>query len=270
MQQVQPYMQLECFYFTSSPSKINAQNFLDGHSESATGLPDSINAFNIAPGGSSRIASYWPSIIFQDGSGNLQEVHWNTSQGFQGPTAPSTAAVGSAGSPLLVLPLTPSHSGRDLRVVYRGQDGKLKSFERGENNNVLASSDPLPFSLPADAGLGGFATATSSTSLTTYLIWQDSQAGDKDAGFVQIAYDDGSGGGWKGPVSDPVFKGADVPTNIACLTAAGSPGGDSTISVPLEVGKNDMNRCYFQVGGAVKEVLWNGQGWVDLGFVRMP
>ena len=68
------------------------------------------------------------------------------------------------------------------------------------------------------------------------------------------------GAGWKGPTTSTAFKGADNGTSIACLTPSDS------YNQPLS---NDphMARCYFQVGGAVREVAYVNKEWTIIGTV---
>lgn len=259
VEDLNPYPQMQLF-FRDTAGKIDGQNWRDGGP--VTGFSDSIVNASFTPAADSRLATYWPSTVYQDSDGSVQEIYFNlTNGGYQKPA--SLAVSGTAAGPLIALPLTPAHGGKELRVLYRRSDGKLYEFNRNAAGTTVSSSGAMPFSVPDGAGVGAFATANSGDdSLTTYLVWQDT-AGN---GTVQIAWQDGSADGWKGPVTDPVFDGADNPTQLACVTA-GSTGGDAT--VPLQA-KDDMNRCYFQVGGALKEVLYDGSEWTDLGFVKMP
>lgn len=66
--------------------------------------------------------------------------------------------------------------------------------------------------------------------------------------------------GWKGPTSFPPFQGADNGTSITCLTPSITYG-------TMAVANSNMSRCYFQAGGAVKEVVYQGGEWSDLGTV---
>ncbi|EON95656.1 hypothetical protein UCRPA7_8793 [Phaeoacremonium minimum UCRPA7] len=253
-----PYPQMQLF-FRGTSGKIEGQNWRDGGP--ATGFSDSIVNASFTPAADSRLATYWPSTLYQDDDGSVQEIFFNlTNGGYQ--TATSLSVSGTAAGPLIALPLTPSHNGRELRVLYRRTDGKMYEFNRNSGGTTASSSGAMPFSVPDEAGVGAFATANSDDTLTTYLLWQDTS----NNGTVQIVWQDGSSDGWKGPVTDSVFDGADNPTQLACVTA-GSSGGAAV--VPLQA-KDDMNRCYFQVGGALKEVWYNGSKWVDMGFVKMP
>lgn len=71
--------------------------------------------------------------------------------------------------------------------------------------------------------------------------------------------------GWQSPKTDPVFNGADNPTNIACVTAAASTNPD----IPL-TSATELNRCYFQKRGKLIEVHYDGSKWSTLGEIPMP
>lgn len=78
------------------------------------------------------------------------------------------------------------------------------------------------------------------------MIWQNDQSG------------------WQGPRQYAAFDGADQGTDITCLTPAAWDGSGVEVSSSY-----DMSRCYFQVGGAgqVREVLFDGSDWKDLGYL---
>lgn len=55
----------------------------------------------------------------------------------------------------------------------------------------------------------------------------------------------------------PALSGADNGTSISCLTPTAWPISNlQSWNVP---------RCYFQAGGSLKEVLFNGSSWVAFG-----
>jgi len=67
---------------------------------------------------------------------------------------------------------------------------------------------------------------------------------------------------WTNPATFPALKGADSGTSIACLTPSQFMG-------IAAVAKSDMCRCYFQVNGAVREVLYSTKtrDWTIVGTV---
>lgn len=79
--------------------------------------------------------------------------------------------------------------------------------------------------------------------------------------MLQVIWQDDSSG-WQGPKTYSALAGADKGTDIACLNQAAW----DQVNVKLSTA-TDMNRCYFQSGGKVKEVLFNGKAWKDLGYL---
>jgi hypothetical protein len=93
-----------------------------------------------------------------------------------------------------------------------------------------------------------------------YILWQET---DGDI-YVKSNMSPDSSAGWTAATTFPALKGADIGTSIACLTPSSSFG-------IAAVAKSDMCRCYFQVKGAVREVLystdtndWTIVGWVPI------
>lgn len=272
-----PIPQVEFFYL-SPASKLFCQNW-GGNGWPASGVADLLDGFGYSFDASTNpdnntivprteLAAFWPSIVGMDDAGNLEEFFYAMGPGWVEPVPLNVS--GTPHSAMVALPVTPGHTGKELRVVYRRPNGNLYTFDRGSDGTVLASSGALPFTVPAGAPLAGFATARDADTTNTYLLWQDSSAaaGANATGGILFAMQD-EGSTWRGPVTDPVFTGADVPTQLACVTA-GASWSNGPSSQGLVVGANDMNRCYFQVGGALKEVWYNGTDWIDLGFVYMP
>ncbi|KAH8897449.1 hypothetical protein GQ53DRAFT_743141 [Thozetella sp. PMI_491] len=256
--------QLQFFYFGSG-NKLMGLNW--GTVSPSTGSPDSINADSYSIGSTNRMAALWPSIILQDDSSSVNEVFFNNVSQYESPADLSIA--GSASAPLLVLPLTTTHQGSELRLLYRHTDGQLHIFDRTENGTVASSTGTTGLVLPSDAPLAGFATARGdgTTKVNSVVLWQDTSSSTNGGVYYTTNTNDQ---GWKEPTTDKVFADADKPTQMACLTA-GLTGGDTPYgaAVPL-VGNTDMSRCYFQAGGAVKEVSYDGSSWHEVGFVYMP
>jgi hypothetical protein len=109
--------------------------------------------------------------------------------------------------------------------------------------------------------MGGFSSGRPGTQneVNTYILFQNTTTG-----AINFVWQDDSSG-WKGPVTDPVFNSADTPTHIACVTA----GAMAVPSIALS-SVHDINRCFFQVSKALKQVQYDGSKWVDLGFVPIP
>ena len=91
--------------------------------------------------------------------------------------------------------------------------------------------------------------------MNTYILWQDT------SGNIQVSWQDDDSG-WKGPVKFDALAGADNGTAITCLTTSAWPASQ------LQA-KWDMSRCYFQINGAIREVLFNGSDWIEKGNVPL-
>ncbi len=107
--------------------------------------------------------------------------------------------------------------------------------------------------------MGAFAVprGSSSTSpMDTYVLSQQA------SGDIQASWQTDETG-WQGPKVYPALAGADKNTNIACLTPNAWPLSNLQAQF-------DMSRCYFQVGGQVREVLYNGTDWVNLCNIPIP
>jgi len=70
--------------------------------------------------------------------------------------------------------------------------------------------------------------------------------------------------GWQGPQTFPALADADKGTDIACLIQATWDYTGIALSAAT-----DMNRCYFQSDGKVKEVWFDGKDWKDLGYLPL-
>jgi hypothetical protein len=121
-----------------------------------------------------------------------------------------------------------------------------------------ALADVLSVSIPENTAIGAFAVArsdSSSNQTNTYALYQDDDA------TIQVVWESDASG-WQGPSTYSAFDGADNGTDIACLTAAAWDGSGVELSTD-----QDMNRCYFQVGGQVREVYYDGSNWNVEGYL---
>lgn len=112
--------------------------------------------------------------------------------------------------------------------------------------------------IPAESAIGAFTYGRKDNLVNTYILYQDTD------GILQVRWQSDTSG-WMGPQTYPALADADMGTDITCLT---QPAWDET-KVTLS-SATDMNRCYFQSGGKVKEVRFDGGDWKDLGFIPMP
>jgi hypothetical protein len=212
------------------------------------------------------MAAWFPYVVGIDGTGqgSLYLSQWGVTYSF----VPLNVTANPR-SPLFVVPTVPFNKDQGIRIYYQGSDLSLYSIDVTPSDSsagpyTVSQPSQLPFTSQAPlTALAGFVTARDNSTVNTYLLWQEPRTG-----AVNIAQND-SPAGWRGPTSDDVFKGVDNPSHLACATAASSViNGGPTVG--LVVGANDLNRCYFQAGGVVREVWFDGGTWKDFGVVRMP
>jgi hypothetical protein len=89
--------------------------------------------------------------------------------------------------------------------------------------------------------------------MNTYVLWQE------ESGVIQVSWQDDDSG-WKGPSTFPALSGANNGTAIACVTPNAWPLSNLQAQY-------DMSCCYFQAGGLLKEVWYNGSDWSIIGNV---
>lgn len=238
----------------------------------------------------SRIASYWSSVVYQSLAGMLVEVAFNESAVGRLPDSPWTfsfptdfkmapnSSMAQAG--MYVNTTVTVQGGWASMLFYQRDDGRLLALKRvagvGEwgpggcsdptwTSTLLTdqSTDTLSQVIPLGGSIGAFSLIGPRSSqidpLRTfaYVLWQDEE------GILQLNWrDDGSS--WKGPNTYPAFSGADKGTSIACVATNMWP-----VTNVQKVPGFDMCRCYFLAGGRIKEVQYTGLDWVHVGFVSV-
>ncbi|KAH8658826.1 hypothetical protein BGZ60DRAFT_415671 [Tricladium varicosporioides] len=199
---------------------------------------------------STNIACYWPICAWQDDTGTIRHFWYDYSLGWFETSFPNT--LGTKQSGLGIIPMQQTFEGTS--IFYQRDDGVLAEWWQPVNG-AWAAGSTLDV-IPKSAQLGAFATPRDDGIHTNrYILWQNT------TGDIVMKWDDGPTG-WKGPVGFPALKGADNGTQIACLTPANkyhSPMGNKT----------DMGRCYFQAGGAVREVLYANRDWTIVGNISI-
>ncbi|KAI9776814.1 MAG: hypothetical protein M1839_009365 [Geoglossum umbratile] len=232
-------VQVQLYYLTDH-DVIQAWDLV--RSNSANG---SLSPLGYKADPNSSLVSYWPSLVLQDDKGNLEEIffsvnppaHWGN-QSFD--------ARGLVGSDLVELPTTTNYSA--LSVFYQRDDGKLAEWGWAQ--------EPTIGPIPPRAPLGGLAVARSGSAKSEiYILWQDA------TGDIQVYWTNDQTG-WKGPSSFPALRAADNGTAIACLTPS------TWYDVPMSQDPR-LSRCYFQVGGVLREVALSGSDWKIVGNVPM-
>ncbi|KAI4868175.1 hypothetical protein F4820DRAFT_151811 [Hypoxylon rubiginosum] len=247
--------QVELFWFNSS-SELSGTNFRDGYTPLGGGW-DSIDEFPVSVNIESRLAMYWPYAVMQDGDSSFRLVTYlganpggpwnNRSLGISGPGGTGMAIV-----PRTSTCASPCTAG----LVYRGGDGRLAGYLVQESLPLLDWGFDTPNTLPEETAVAAFAVAKPNDpndGTNVYVLYQN---GDND---IELwAYDNGA---WKG--NSPALKGADVGTDITCVTEAVWENANIISS------QYDMSRCYFLSGGQIREVLYNGTGWEVLGNIPL-
>ncbi|KAL7893630.1 hypothetical protein HDV63DRAFT_183290 [Trichoderma sp. SZMC 28014] len=252
------FTQVEIFY-------LNSQNILqewyfreqDSTSPSAQTFsgsgPMSPNGWKASP--NSRLAAYWPSVIFQAENNGLQEAYDANLTWVRNPKGLQSRN----GSALAELPssVIEGRFGGD-RILYQRNDQKLIIQGRTNLTNKLSLGAP-PVAIPPTGAMGAFTVPRYSNSsdgaMNTYILWQNSS----DTLLMTWEDDDT---GWR-TSSTPTFLGRpDNGTGISCLTAtlwtvASLPSDYSTA------------RCYYLVDGQIREVQYDGSNWLVIGNVQL-
>jgi hypothetical protein len=237
-----------------------------------TGSSGSISQLTYTAGRYSGLVSYWPSIVFQDDEGTLQEIQYNLTKSTTGWSQNSLNVIGWNSSRLAEVPLRADFLNGGVNVFYQRDDQEMISFGRNSSlwspgiihianlNSWLTTAElttgDLSVRIPPGASIGAFAVRRpqdTNNNMDVYVLWQDASSS------IQMMWlDDESG--WKGPSTYTSLNGSDSGTSIACLTPSAWP------TSMLEA-KWDMSRCYFQAGGMLREVLFNGTDWISVGIV---
>ncbi|PNP41792.1 hypothetical protein TGAMA5MH_06385 [Trichoderma gamsii] len=238
---------LQEWYFREQDSAYpSAQTF------SGSG-PMSPNGWKASP--NTRLAAYWPSVIFQDGNNQVQEAYdanltWaRSSKGLKSRNGSALAEVPSS--------VLGGRFGGD-KILYQRDDQKLILEGRTNLTNKLSIGAP-PIAIPPNSPMGAFTVPRYSNSsdgaMNTYILWQNSS----DTLLMTWEDDDT---GWR-TSSTPTFLGRpDNGTGISCLTAtlwtvASLPSDYSTA------------RCYYLMNGQIREVKYDGSNWAVIGNVLL-
>lgn len=226
------------------------------------------------------LSALWPYVQYVSDQGNLSEVWWSSSgrafPNFTSSDLDTGTGTRAGASSHLALPgmLDRGPNENEVRFFFRDREGRIRLHTRAPDNGVVtASSGSLDVAIPEGAALAGFTYGRRDGSLNTLLLFQDVGRANDNGGIVILSQMDGSTGTkFSAPTSDPVFASADVPTSITCLTKGPGVTYDNNAYVSMALStKTDLNRCYFQSDkGKIKEVLWDGTKWTDLGHLPMP
>ena len=217
------------------------------------GVPGSMNSMPSGFGsGVTRMSTYWPNSILQDSLGRLYELIYTVGVGWNFHHLFLT-------SNFTGVAMLPGGSNAKLdrwNMVFQQSDGVMVNSVGNQTIDYTPGNLKQP--IPRGAAIGGFAVprASDPTQFNSYVL---SQA---DSGEIQMTWTT-DGTNWQGPKGFSALKKADKDTNIACLTPSSWP---TTNLLP----QFDMARCYFQVRGVLREVIYDGKDWKDLGAIPMP
>ncbi|KAI0008760.1 hypothetical protein F4779DRAFT_419629 [Xylariaceae sp. FL0662B] len=246
--------QHELFWLNSS-SMLSGQNFRDG-TTGFGGVQDSIDSYPVTTHGKSRLAMYWPYAVTQDEDNSLRLVTYMN--GLPNPpwTNRSLGFSGSEGAAMAIIPRSSTYtSPHTAGLVYRSSDGKLSGYTLQWNLTGLDWSIDGSM-IPFESAIGAFAVAKKddpNDGTNTYIIYQNN---DNDINLV--ANKDNA---WETSIA--ILKGADAGTDITCLTEA------VWENIKALSSRYDMSRCYFLSGGRIREVLYNGTDWEELGNIPL-
>ncbi|KAF6799601.1 hypothetical protein CSOJ01_12378, partial [Colletotrichum sojae] len=238
---------------------------------------DSIKNMLLTTAKNSSVAAYWPWVIYQGPDGGLVEVRNRLRAEFSPAAewdAKKLSTTVADGSSLAVVPVSANFSKLAIQggygIFYETLDSRLGAVVPDLNSENLpenyAESWPSTFpsiSLPEGNPFTAFSVARPSDFLqrvNTYVLYLDASSD------INVVFTDSSS--WK-TTKPEVLRGVDPDTDIACMTMATTHRDSSQSEVPLE-GLSGDTRCYFQRGGLVREVVFNGAGWVDIGNVPIP
>ncbi|KAH7116715.1 hypothetical protein B0J11DRAFT_509745 [Dendryphion nanum] len=275
--------QVEAFFFDDSN---NLRNWQWGPSSPQRGWLGELDKLNLTASPTSPLAAYWPFVFFQNPQNQLHQAYYepNTTgnpswkENKWDLSLPVGDSVGSGG----IAAVPSAQNLQSVSMFHRNAKGDLVEWVRGYNATAWEINDPpiLPSrSLPPTSHFAAFALPPLSiitpspppslSPLTNILLYQSPT--DTKIYMLHRAYS--SSTSWSSPRTFSAFEGADKGTHIACIT------GFSWVTVALESEKGvgvGLGKCFFQVGGAVREVEfsrrgdgaeevdWKVVGWVDM------
>lgn len=247
--------QIDLFYFDDD-DKLRHW-FIGSNAQPPGQTGGDLNKLDFLRAPNAPLAAYWPYIYFQNSLNQLQQValessspgtaSW-TNQTF---TALSSDSGVNMGRVLAVIPSTDKIE--TVSIFHLDADKNLVEWIRSINGTSWKNQG-LPIipssSIAPNTNIAAFAippVAHTSNSLTNILLYQDPITAK-----IQMLYRAQSPTSfWSSPRTYAAFENADNGTHIACVTAV------TWTTLKLEDerdGSVGMRRCFFQVGGAVREV----------------
>ncbi|PNP59162.1 hypothetical protein THARTR1_01410 [Trichoderma harzianum] len=207
----------------------------------------------IRAGPNTRLAAYWPSVIFQNQVNQIEEAYYSTHSSWNQQLLNLSSVNHSA---LAEVPYWGGRTG-SANFIYQRDDRRLFAEWR-VNASVGAAADAPPDIIPSQASIGAFAipkTTVQDSLMNTYILWRN------DTGAIQMTKNDDNNG-WQTSSTPDALGSPDEGTDIACLTAT------NYVVTPVQ-SKFDMARCYYMVNGKVREVKYDGSTWSVVGDVPL-
>ncbi|KAM6478336.1 hypothetical protein HDV62DRAFT_190439 [Trichoderma sp. SZMC 28011] len=204
-------------------------------------------------GPNTRIATYWPSVIFQNEVNQLEEAYFSTKSVWSQQLLNLSSTNHSA---LVEVPYWGGRTG-SANFIYQRDDGRLFAESR-VNSSVGAAADAPPDIIPSQTSIGAFAIPKNTQQdslMNTYILWRN------DTGAIQMTKNDDNNG-WQTSSTPDALGSPDEGTDIACLTAT------NYVVTPIQ-SKFDMARCYYLVKGKVREIKYDGSTWSVVGNVPL-
>ncbi|KAI1388184.1 uncharacterized protein F4822DRAFT_443340 [Hypoxylon trugodes] len=253
----------------SASNKVSSSQVLPGTSIGASasvwdnpdgttplgGSSDSVNDYPVAAYDRSIVALYWPYAVIQDVGGNLRLVT------YQSPGAYFNNSIGLSGmesTGMAVIPRSAKYKTPwTAELIYQMPNGRLEGYTLRWNTSGQGWDIGVDNAIPQRTAIAAFSVAKdnsgSGDDIIAYVVYQSA------TNDIELLINDGST--WNS--STVALGGADAGTDIACLTES-LWGGDNVLS-----SRYDMSRCYFLSSGQIREVLYNGTGWEELGNIPL-
>ncbi|KAK3935502.1 hypothetical protein QBC46DRAFT_271645, partial [Diplogelasinospora grovesii] len=233
--------QLEMFYI----SEQNTIKELAGRD--STFSEGSLSSLGLSAPSNMKIVTYWPSIVYQNAAGKMEDVLLNNGWHINDLTLAAYS-----GSSLAEVPFHSTYPDGGNSLFYQGADGKL--VQAVGNYTAGWASGNLSIAIPLGTSIGAFAVSNKrkGPNLDTYVLYQAQN------GTIEVMWQDDETG-WKGPSAPDALQSADNGTSIACLTPMAWEG------TTIQQGFVNMSRCYFQGSGKLKEVWFDGTDWNVVG-----
>ncbi|EHK46638.1 hypothetical protein TRIATDRAFT_141422 [Trichoderma atroviride IMI 206040] len=248
------YTQIDVFY-VDNLGQIQEWEVQEHPGAATNNLNGTISSLGLKPGPNSSLATYWPSLIFQDDLNQLQETYFTTSSKWlQNPLNISPQNHSALAE--IVYSVSSARKGGG-NFIYQDGDQKLQAEGRSSSTTSLKADAPA-VAIPSESPIGAFSVPRNSQTdspMNTYILWQNKTDG------VQITWMDDDKG-WQTTSAPDSFGNPDKGTDITCLM----PSAFSF--TPLQ-SKYDMARCYYLVDGRIREVKYDGSNWSVVGNVPL-